>query len=96
MIGLALTAATLPGSYDLRQGCLLVRDEADGLCIKTVEIDGKEDMLALSHQQALDYAKAAAEAFGIAPDRTVEFSPEKARKAMDEAKAKKGKKKAVK
>lgn len=96
VLGLALVAATLPGPYNLRQGCLLVRDGAEGLRVRTVEIDGKKDTLALTHQQALDYATTAAEAFGVAPDRTVEFSPEKARKAMDEAKAKKGKKKGAK
>jgi hypothetical protein len=55
--------------------------------------------VSLGHEDALNYARAAAEAFGVGPDRTVAFDRELAKKdvsgdgADGEGKGKKGRKK---
>lgn len=73
ILGLALTAFTyLPSSY-LRQGCNLVLDPDRTRESWEVHRDGQRRELALKHDNAFAYAKAAARAFGIDPERTINF-----------------------
>jgi CRISPR-associated protein Csb1 len=90
ILGLAITAFTYPVSKLLRQGCHLVVDASKGWQVQEVFGDGTRRDAAVTHADALSYAKAAAKAFGInpernidlsvLPDRQVEFDTEKAQK----------------
>ncbi|MFW5910276.1 MAG: type I-U CRISPR-associated RAMP protein Csb1/Cas7u [Thiohalospira sp.] len=85
LMGLALTAATLPGPHNLRQGCLLVRDGKDAAASWMVGPEGEEETVALDHQEALEMAQAAARGFGVPEPRTVTFDAKAATDAMKEA-----------
>jgi CRISPR-associated protein Csb1 len=73
ILGLGLVALTAPQSGYLRQGCNLVPDPDKPTEFTLVSADGKRENLALSHSDALEFAKAAAQAFKIGENRTVEF-----------------------
>lgn len=87
LLGLALTAFTYSPIGYLRQGCNLVLDPDKKREFKVVSYDGKREDAQVTHEDALAYAKAAAEEFGIDPHREVEFDKELAKKdvAGDEA-----------
>jgi CRISPR-associated protein Csb1 len=74
ILGLALTAFTYPASGLLRQGCHLVADAANGRQFQQVFGDGRRVDAGVTHTDALAYANAAAKAFGINPDRNINFS----------------------
>lgn len=74
ILGLALTAFTHPVSGYLRQGCHLVTDPQRPCECKEIYGDGRRVDVALKHSGALDYAKAAAKAFGIDPDRKIDYA----------------------
>jgi CRISPR-associated protein Csb1 len=76
ILGLALTALTAPQSAYLRQGCNLVPDPDRPREFKLVHADGRREDLALSHDDALAFAKSAAQAFRVGEGRTVEFNKE--------------------
>jgi len=80
VLGLALTAFTYPPSGYLRQGCNLVRDSRTPSEFKTVFSDGRREDATVTHSDALSFARAAAKAFGIDPDREVEFDKGLAKK----------------
>lgn len=80
ILGLALTAFTAPAAGYLRQGCQLVLDPSRPRECVEVYNDGRRTPVDLTHEQALAFATAAAREFGVAPGRTVPFSPERARK----------------
>jgi CRISPR-associated protein Csb1 len=85
ILGLAMTAFThVPGGY-LRQGCNLVLDPDKKREFKTVFNDGKREDAALSHEVALEYAKAAAEAFGVGDSKEVPFDVDRAKTDVSEA-----------
>jgi CRISPR-associated protein Csb1 len=92
ILGLSLVAAMEPLDGFLRQGCLLVQDENAPAEWKIVGRDGKRTSVALSASVALDYAKKAASAFGVGPDRRVFFRKELAQADLKELDKKKGKK----
>lgn len=73
ILGLALTAFTYSPSGYLRQGCNLVLDPDRPREFKEVYGDGRRIDAHLPHDEALEYALAAARAFGIGPNREVEF-----------------------
>lgn len=73
VLGLALTAFTHSPSGYLRQGCNLVRDPQRPREFKTVFGDGRREDSALTHQEAVAFAWAAAKAFGIDPERRIDF-----------------------
>jgi CRISPR-associated protein Csb1 len=73
ILGLALTAFTAPPSGYLRQGCNLVLDPDKPREFKVVYIDGRREDASLTHNVALDYAKAASREFGINPDREINY-----------------------
>jgi CRISPR-associated protein Csb1 len=74
ILGLALVAFTQPGVGYLRQGCTLVLDPEKGREMSTVYGDGRREPLALTPEEALEYAKNAAADFGIDPGRQIDFN----------------------
>lgn len=94
ILGLALTAFTRNPSGYLRQGCLLVLDPEGRREFVEVHPTGDRTPATVTHQQALDYAGAAAKAFGVGEDRTVPFDRDRANAdvAGDGEKKAKGKK----
>ncbi len=91
VLGLALTAFTYPPAGYLRQGCNLVLDPGKR---ESSEVygDGRRIPVTLTHDDAVDYAKVAAEDFGIGSDRTVKFEKEKAKADINGESGKSGKK----
>lgn len=73
IFGLALTALTHPPASYLRQGCTLVQDPDKPREFVEVHIDGKRTPAKISHADALAFASAAAKAFGVGANRTVDF-----------------------
>jgi len=73
ILGLALTAFTYSPSGYLRQGCNLVQDPDKKRDFKVVFGDGHHEDAAVTHNEALDYARTAAKAFGVGKDRSVDF-----------------------
>jgi CRISPR-associated protein Csb1 len=91
ILGLALVAATEPLDGFLRQGCLLVSDEKAPAEWVAVARDGVRTSVGLPTPVVLDYAKAAANKFGVGSDRRVAFKTELAQADLEQDK-KKGKK----
>lgn len=89
ILGLALVAATAPLDGFLRAGCLLVPDDSAPAEWLAVARDGKKTPVALTPAATLDYATAAAAAFGVGPDRRVTFTKELAKLDLKESKGKK-------
>lgn len=85
VLGLALVAATHPLDGFLRQGCLLVPDPSEPAVWTVVERSGKRSPIVLDETSALNYARTAAQKFGVGADRTVHFA--KARAKADVKKA---------
>jgi CRISPR-associated protein Csb1 len=85
ILGLALIAFTAQPIGYLRQGCNLVLDPDKSPEIKKVFCDGRRENFTLSHEDALLYAKAAAEVFGIGSDREVMFIEELAKQEVSES-----------
>jgi CRISPR-associated protein Csb1 len=82
LLGLALVAFTkLPSGY-LRQGTILVLDPDQKRKFDEVYPNGKRQPAAITHEQALDFATAAAKAFGVGANRAVEFDTERAKKDL--------------
>jgi CRISPR-associated protein Csb1 len=79
ILGLALIALTYSRSGYLRQGCSLVLDPERQREFKIVYGDGRREDTAVTHAEAIKYAKAAAEAFGVGQRRDVEFDKDLAR-----------------
>lgn len=95
ILGLALTAFTAPAASYLRQGCLLVRDPEAPREFVEVESSGERKTATVTHEEALAYATAAAEAFGVGESRTVPFERDRAKADVagdGEKKARGGKK----
>jgi CRISPR-associated protein Csb1 len=97
ILGLSLTAFTAPPSSYLRQGCLLVLDPDQPREFSEVHPDGRRVSCSITHEQALEYAFAAAKEFGVGASRTVDFDKERAKKDVTgegeaKTKPKKGKK----
>jgi CRISPR-associated protein Csb1 len=97
ILGLALTAFTYDPSGYLRQGCTLVLDPTRPREFVEVFPTGERKPATVSHDDALKYATAAAEAFGVGASQTVPFDKELAKKDVkgegtSKTKGKKGKK----
>jgi CRISPR-associated protein Csb1 len=100
VLGLALTAFTHNPSGGLRQGCLLVLDPDKPREFVEVHPTGERKPAGVTHDAALNYATAAAAAFGVGDSKTVPFDPERAKKDVKgegdtKTKGKKGKAKGV-
>jgi CRISPR-associated protein Csb1 len=94
ILGLALVAFTkLPLGY-YRQGTILVLDPDKQREFSEVALNGSRTASTITHKDALVFAQAAVEAFGIGESKEVSFELEKAKadiKGKDAKKAKKGK-----
>ena len=89
IFGLALVAATAPLDGFLRAGCLLTLDPDDSGIWQAVARSGKREPVSLDEGIALDYARSAANAFGVGSDRRVAFDKNLAKAdAKPDAKAK--------
>jgi CRISPR-associated protein Csb1 len=85
ILGLALVALTKPMSHNLRQGCLLVGVEEKPATWHLVHPSGKREPFAVSHDDALAYAKTAAVGFGVKGEPiTGHFIPKRVKQATEE------------
>ena len=90
ILGLALVAATASLDGFLRAGCLLTLDPDDSGIWQAVARSGKRESVSLDEGIALEYARSAANAFGVGSDRRVAFDKNLAKDdAKPDAKAKK-------
>lgn len=95
ILGLALVAFTrLPRGY-YRQGTILVgatdkTGEPLPPTLEQVAINGKRTPVTIGAAEALTYAQAAAADFGVGQGKDVQFDASEAKKAIAEAKKKKG------
>ena len=82
-------AATAPVDGFLRAGCLLTLDPDDSGIWQAVARSGKRESVSLDEGNALEYARSAANAFGVGNDRRVAFDKNLAKAdAKPDAKAK--------
>jgi len=79
VLGLSLVALTAKTPTYLRQGCNLVLDPDKPRAYHEVYRDGRREPAKVSHDDALAFAQAAAEAFGPGESRTVAFDKKKAK-----------------
>ncbi len=79
ILGLSVVALTANTCSYLRQGCNLVLDLDKPREFKEVYRDGRRESASISHETAIAFASAAANAFGTGDDRTVEFDKKKAK-----------------
>jgi CRISPR-associated protein Csb1 len=93
VLGLSLVAAADPGDGFYRQGCLLTLDPAAPGEWVAVSRDGKRGPVGVTAVIARDYAKRAAEAFGVGENRTATFDRKLAKADVAEAGKKGGGKK---
>lgn len=93
ILGIALVALLTQSQRFLREGCLLVPANGHAPQTELVERTGQRKALELKEQGALDFAKAAAAAFGIGPDWVATFEKDSVKKAADKKKEDKAKKK---
>ncbi len=80
ILGLALTAFTYNSVGYLRQGCNLVLDPDKPRTFEEVYGDGRRVPATVTHDSALAYAKAAAQAFGVGEHHEVPFDKELAKR----------------
>lgn len=80
ILGLSLIAFTYSPIGYLRQGCNLVLDLDKPRVFDEVYADGRRVPASVTHDEALAYAKIAAEAFDVGKDREVLFDKEQAKK----------------
>ncbi|MEW6682211.1 MAG: type I-U CRISPR-associated RAMP protein Csb1/Cas7u [Nitrospirota bacterium] len=87
ILGLSLVSFTAPQETFLREGCQLVPDVERPGKWSLIRHDGsREDNFTVSHEQASDYAKAVAEAFGVGPKREATFNAGTAREDLGQSK----------
>ncbi|MCC6775666.1 MAG: type I-U CRISPR-associated protein Cas7 [Hyphomicrobiales bacterium] len=84
LLGLAMVVLAAPEAHDLREGCLLVRDQQRPSVTEVVSHDGSREKTDLSVAAAREYAAIAASAFGVGPDRDVRFDQDAGRAAITE------------
>lgn len=74
VLGLALVAFTHPIASYLRQGCTLVLDASKKRELSLVFPDGRKEPADVTHESTVEYAQAAAKAFGVGERKEVEFA----------------------
>ena len=89
ILGLALVAATYPQDYFLRQGCLLVEKPEESTPWQLVHRNGRREEVALTHDDALAFAREAAQAFGVGSPLKARFDADLAKKVLAAAKKQK-------
>lgn len=92
VLGVALVAFTAPPQNYLRQGCSLVPASEEPPSIQVVHASGRREHVVIGHEEALTFARAAAEEFGVGESIRVRFEKERAVLDMADGKAKKDKK----
>ncbi len=80
ILGLTLVAVTADMDGFLRAGCLLVPDSDGPAQWEMVARDGTRSPINLTQEAAVNFAQDRAQEFGVAPQRTVNFDKEMARK----------------
>jgi CRISPR-associated protein Csb1 len=88
VLGLCLLALVSPHTTYLRQGCNLVGDPERPREVVEVHGDGRRVAVTLAHDDVLDFARKAAEGFGVGPDREVAFDRKLAKNEISPKKAK--------
>lgn len=83
ILGLALTAFTCPPAGYLRQGCNLVLDPDKPREFVEVYGDGRRVPARVTHPEALEYARAVVNDFGVGPNRAVDFDPARAKRDIN-------------
>lgn len=83
LLGLALVAARAQTHYDLREGCLLRCQKAQAQLVFTSR---DSEPFPLEVKSALTYAQAAAEAFGVGPNKEFTFNAKAAKQGVEDAK----------
>jgi len=91
ILGLALIAFLAPAELYLRQGCLLAGSQERPAERAAVRRDGKREVLGLTESGAAEFARLAADEYGVAAPREAAFNPDAVKKAFEGGK-KKGKK----
>jgi CRISPR-associated protein Csb1 len=91
ILGLSLVALTAPPQTYLRQGCNLVPDIDHPRSEFLVNADGTRNDINVKHDEAIAYARFAAEAFGVGESKSVKFDPSLAQKDLTVDEVKKGK-----
>lgn len=86
ILGLALVAFTAPQETSLREGCILVGDVDKPAVWNIVQHDGRTEPFKLTHDEAIAFAEAAADKFGVGQDRTATFDPKTATKTLSQGK----------
>lgn len=89
ILGLSLVALTCfdGKSLNLRQGCQLVAMPEKPMTRTVINADGTESPFDIDPQGSLEYAKQAAVAFGVGPDRSdAKFEPKTAKAALKKSK----------
>lgn len=91
ILGLSLIAFIAPSQLYLRQGCVLVASPGpNGVATKKIVWrSGKRENFDLTEQQVLDFARSAAQEFGVGPNVKAVFQPDRVKAAADEKAAKK-------
>jgi CRISPR-associated protein Csb1 len=74
LFGLALVMLTYPLDHDYRSGTLLVQDRGKPAKLEIVYRNGTREAVQITHQQALDFAKDAAKAFGVGQNQSFELN----------------------
>ena len=88
VLGLALVAATALMDGFLRAGCLLTFDPDDQGAWCAVARSGVRTSVSIDEDQALEYARKAAELFGVGPDKPLTFDMSLAKAEVKKAKEK--------
>jgi CRISPR-associated protein Csb1 len=86
VFGLSLVSFTAPQEMSLREGCQLVPNADRPAEWHLVRHHGKREPFSLSHGGALSYAQAAAEAFGVGPNKEARFEAKRAKEALGQSK----------
>lgn len=89
VLGIALVAAAEPVDAFYRQGCMLVPHPEHPPAWTRVARDGARTALAMDRDALFAWAKEAARAFGVGPDRVVSFDKARAKAEVDAARKKK-------
>lgn len=79
ILGLAVAAATMPLNGFLRQGCLVTPDPDAPAIWTAVSRDGARQTIDLDEEVAFDFARRAAEDFGVSASRSFAFDNELAK-----------------
>jgi CRISPR-associated protein Csb1 len=92
LLGLALVAVTVNRDSYLRQGCHLVLNPDAERKSLVVRINGSREEFSVEYDEALEFAKKAAEEFGVGEDVETKFDSKLIKVELEKLEKKKGKK----